>query len=327
MMILNKYWRSTFLLLIIVGLIFSFTLPEQARAESFATYTAQDGRTYKLYVPSGYVEGTPAPLVVMLHGCAQTADQFATATKMNQVAKQHHFLVAYPEQTMSANMSRCWNWFDSSHQSRGRGEPASIAGVVNHIKQNFTVDEDRVYVTGLSAGGAMSVIMGATYPDIFAAIGVSSGLEYKAATSFMTSFTAMMMGGPSPTRQGELAYNAMGEHARTVPVIVFHGTADYTVRPINGDQVISQWAETNTRASNSNISDQPALTEPGSVPNGRTYTQFIYEDSQGNTVMEKYIVNQMGHAWSGGLAGGSYTDPKGPDASSLMWEFFSNHAK
>ncbi len=326
-MVLHRRWFLGLVVVSILSLLFSFTIPEKVRAESFSTHTAPDGRVYQLFIPTGYQKGQPLPLVVMLHGCGQTSTQFATATQMNQVAEKHKFIVAYPEQTFSANMSRCWNWFDTTHQSRNRGEPASIVGVVQHIKQNYSVDDRRVYVAGLSAGGAMSVILGATYPDVFTAIGVGSGLEYKAATSMMTSFTAMMMGGPSPTRQGELAYQAMGEHARVMPVIVFHGTADYTVRPINGDQVISQWAETNRRSSNSNITDRPSQTITGSVPNGRTYTRYIYKDPQGKTIMEKYMINNMGHAWSGGPLGGSFTDPSGPNASEIMWDFFKNHTK
>ncbi|WP_342027767.1 extracellular catalytic domain type 1 short-chain-length polyhydroxyalkanoate depolymerase [Lihuaxuella thermophila] len=328
----NGLFRWMFLLALVTSLIGTgmFTTPVHA-AGQFIRDTAPDGRVYKLYIPSGYNGSTPLPLVVMLHGCTQNPDDFAAGTEMNVYAEQNNFLVAYPEQPSSANLNKCWNWFDSNHQSRGRGEPASIAGVVEDVKRNYSVDSRRVYAAGLSAGGAMSVIMGATYPDVFAAIGVGSGLEYKAATSMTSAYMAMINGGPDPVQQGNLAYQAMGSHARVVPVIVFHGTSDYTVYPVNGHQVISQWAQTNDRAGdgvdNNHIDDQADVTMNGSVPNGRTYTRYLYKDQNGNVVMEKIMVNGMGHAWSGGSTAGTYTDPAGPEASSMMWSFFVNHPK
>ncbi|MCB0035835.1 MAG: PHB depolymerase family esterase, partial [Anaerolineales bacterium] len=296
-----------------------------AEAGSFITQS-YSGLTYKLYIPDGYSAGTDVPLVVMLHGCTQDADTFAAGTEMNSYADAQTFLVAYPQQPSSANSSKCWNWFETAHQSRGLGEPAKIAGIVNQIKSNYSVDDEQVYTAGLSAGAAMAVIMGATYPDVFSGIGVGAGLEYKAATSMINAFSAMSGGGPNPNTQGNVAYNAMGSYAQTVRVIVFHGTSDYTVYPVNGDQVISQWAQTNDRASdgsdNNNIDDTADLTENGSVPGGRSYTRYVYEDNNGAIIMEKYAVTGMGHAWSGGNTAGSYTDPNGPKASEIMLEFF-----
>ncbi|MBA4543283.1 MULTISPECIES: PHB depolymerase family esterase [Thermoactinomyces] len=328
----HRFFRRVFLLLVLTVLMGGPTFAKTAfSAGQFIRDTAPDGRVYKLYIPSGYDGTTPLPLVVMLHGCTQSPDDFAAGTEMNAYAEQNRFFVVYPEQPVSANLSKCWNWFDSSNQSRGRGEPASIVGVVNKIKSNYPVDSRRVYVAGLSAGGAMSVILGAAYPDVFAAIGVGSGLEYKAATSVLYSGTAMLYGGPDPVQQGNLAYQAMGGYARVVPTIVFHGTADYTVNPVNGNQIISQWAQTNDRASdgmdNNNIDDQADVTSYRSVPNGRTYTDSLYKDQNGTVVMEKIMVNGMGHAWSGGSAAGTYTDPTGPKASSIIWNFFDSHPK
>ncbi|PTM59783.1 extracellular catalytic domain type 1 short-chain-length polyhydroxyalkanoate depolymerase [Desmospora activa] len=310
---------------LLLSLLWGMAPLDSAQAATFESRTAPDGRQYKLYVPNGYTPGTPVPLVVMLHGCTQDPDQFAAGTQMNQVAERENFLVAYPTQPSSANLNKCWNWFETRHQARGGGEPASIVGVVNHIKGSYTVDGSRVHVAGLSAGGAMSVILGATYPDVFTSIGVGAGLEYQAATSVTGAYMAMNYGGPDPVKQGEAAYRAMGSYARVVPVIVFHGTADYTVRPINGDQVISQWARTNDMAADGNgIDDKPDTTQPGAVPNGRTYTKYLYQNGAGNVVMEKVIVDGMGHAWSGGSTAGSYTDPQGPDASGMMWQFFQS---
>ena len=291
---------------------------------SFTTET-YDGREYKLYVPSDY-GGGETPVVVMLHGCTQSPSDFAKGTKMNEVAEEEGFIVVYPDQTTSAHSNECWNWFDTAHQHRGSGEPALIKGMVDDVKANYNVDDSRVYVAGLSAGAAMADILGAAYPDVFAATAVHSGLEYKAATSESEAWNVMRNGGPDPDKQGEKAYNEMGSNARVVPTIVFHGTDDTTVYPVNGDQVAAQWAQTNDLASDGSDDDDIDATADrtveGQAPGGRTYTRYVYNDSSGDSVVEKYMVDGMQHAWSGGDSAGSYTDPEGPDASHIIWEFF-----
>lgn len=295
---------------------------QPAAAGEFLTRTAPDGRVYRLYVPTA-PQG-PAPLVVMLHGCTQDPTGFAAGTRMNEVAEANGFLVAYPQQTQAANSNRCWNWFLPAHQARGRGEPASIAGVVEDVARAHAVDRQRVYVAGLSAGGAQAVIMGVTYPDVFAALSVNAGLEYKAAESLNGAFLAMNFGGPAPDTQGRRAYEAMGTRARPVPTIVFHGTADYTVRPVNGDQVVAQAAQTADLASDGrddgNYSATPDTTARGQVPGGRAYTVTTYDG-----LIERWTIQGMAHAWSGGSTAGTYTDPAGPDASTATWRFFTEH--
>ncbi|KSU63203.1 poly(3-hydroxybutyrate) depolymerase [[Bacillus] enclensis] len=285
-------------------------------------------KPYKLYVPNGYDASRSYPLYVMLHGCTQDANQFAAGTRMNTLADEKGFLVLYPEQTSSANSNKCWNWFESAHQARGSGEPAVIAGMVNKVKSSYSIQGDEVYASGLSAGAAMSVIMGAAYPDLFSGIGVGAGLEYKAATSMTGAFTAMSSGGPSPVQQGNLAYQAMSSRAKIMPVIVFHGTSDYTVYPVNGNQVISQWAATNDLAENGIadgwIDDQPERTVNAVVSGGRSYNVSDFEGLDRRVWMRKVTIQGMGHAWSGGSSQGSYTDPQGPDASRMMWEFFDS---
>ncbi|UFJ42260.1 PHB depolymerase family esterase [Brevibacillus humidisoli] len=322
-----KIWKKGIALFSLFAFL-AMMMPDASAAGSFVTKT-YNGRNYKLYVPGGYSADTPVPLVVMLHGCTQDPDQFAAGTQMNVLAESHNFLVLYPEQPLSANINKCWNWFEPAHQSRGSGEPALIAGMVNQTKSQYTIDDNRVYIGGLSAGAAMSVIMGAAYPDVFAAISVGAGLEYKAATSVTSAYTAMRSGGPDPVQQGNKAYTAMGNRGRVVPVIVFHGTSDYTVYPVNADQVISQWAQTNDLAAdgvdNNQIDDTADQTIHSAVPGGRSYTKYVYEDQNGFIVMEKYLVDGMGHAWSGGSSTGSYTDPQGPNATQLSWDFFLDH--
>ena len=300
-------------------------LPAYA-AGSFTSVT-YSGRTYKLYVPSGYTAGSNLPLVVMMHGCTQSPDDFAAGTRMNILAEAENFLVIYPEQTSSANQNKCWNFFETSNQSRGSGEPALVVGMVNQVKSNYSVDNDRVFVTGLSAGGAMTSVLGATYPDVFKGIGVGAGLMYKAATSMTNAFTAMSSGSSnSPTSTAQTAYNAMGSNKAMVPTIVFHGTSDSTVNPKNGDQVITQFAEINDLVddgvSNNSVDDVADQTINGQVSGGRAYTRTVYNDKDGNILLEKYKVTSMGHAWSGGNSAGSYTDPNGPNQSQITWDFF-----
>jgi len=207
-------------------------------------------------------------------------------------------------------------------QARGGGEPQLLADIVADIGHDYTVDPQRVFAAGLSAGAAMAVILGATYPDVFAAIGVHSGLEYEAATDETSALTASESGGPSPTTQGDLAFTAMGAQARSVPVIVFQGDDDAVVNVANGQQVVSQWDETDTRAL---ATVGPAVSTMGSG-GGKTFTLTTYADgTAGKSLLELYVVHGLGHAWSGGSSAGSYTDPDAPDATSLIWQFFSSH--
>jgi poly(hydroxyalkanoate) depolymerase family esterase len=302
------------------------TAPGQWLSSTFSN--AAGSRTYRLYVPTGYVAGTAVPLVVMLHGCTQDPDQFASGTEMTNLGEANTFLVAFPDEPSSANQNKCWNWFEPAHQARGAGEPSLIAGIVGKIEGEYTVDGARVYVAGISAGAAMAVIMGATYPDVFRAIGVESGLEYRAATSQTAAFTAMgSAGGPSPAAQGLAAYQAMGAQKQRVRAIVFHGTSDFTVYPLNGHQAARQWLQTldyvDDGADNNSVDSIPDLTVNGQVAGGRAYTRYVYNDAAGQPVVEKWLVTSMGHAWSGGNTAGSFTDPQGPSATREMWRFFS----
>ncbi|UOQ95662.1 PHB depolymerase family esterase [Halobacillus shinanisalinarum] len=320
------------LLGLVAVLMFTFNYnPPVSNAAGEFINGSYGGKTYKLYIPDNYNSSSHYPLYVMLHGCTQDAAQFATGTQLNKLAEEKGFLVLYPEQTTSANSNKCWNWFEPSHQSRGNGEPAVIAEMVNSIKGDYSIKQDQIYVAGLSAGAAMSVIMGATYPNIFSGVGVGAGLEYKAADNTIDAFTAMSNGGPNPVQQGRLAYQAMEEVAKKLPVIAIHGTSDYTVNSVNAEQVITQWSVTNYLAANGTedgwIDDTPEHTESLQVPSGRSYTMSNYQGRDGQVWMKKVLVQGMGHAWSGGSAQGSYTDPQGPDASRLMVEFFNSFTK
>ena len=304
-------------------------LPPAAAAASFTSVTASDGRVYTLYVPSGYSSSRPAPLVLMLHGCTQDPDQFATGTRMNAVAEANGFLVAYPQQPSSAAPNACWRWYDTAQQQRSGSEVTSLVGVVRHVQGRYAVDAGRVYSAGLSAGGAMTAVLGATYPDVFAAIDVGSGLEYGAATDQSSGSLALSNGGPDPVAAGQKAYAAMGARARLMPTMIWHGTSDYVVQPKNADQLRTQWATTNDLAVNSGtargtVSATPTTTTRGQVAGGRAFTRETYVNSaDGRTAVERYLVTGMGHAWSGGSSAGSYTDPQGPDESTLAWQFFA----
>jgi poly(hydroxyalkanoate) depolymerase family esterase len=295
-------------------------------------YNGSSGsRLYFVYTPTNYQVGVAVPLLVMLHGCTQTAADFAAGTQMNLLAEEHNVIVAYPQQARTNNQLYCWNWFDAANQARDHGEPAMIAGIVQEIQQNtaqWTIDPGRIYAVGLSAGAAMSVILGVTYPDIFAAIGVHSGFEYQATTTQSGVPGISRRGGPDPVKQGQVAYEAMGNFARAVPTIVFHGTSDPVINVINGDQVVQQWMQTNTLASNNTYSadfNAPTATTTGKAPGGLTYATYTWQDTSGNTIQEYWKVNALGHAWSGGNPAGTYTDPRGPDASQALYTFFMNH--
>jgi poly(hydroxyalkanoate) depolymerase family esterase len=277
-------------------------VPEGARFEERTFSNDAGSRTYKVYVPSGF-SGQSLPVVVMLHGCTQNPDDFAAGTRMNEVAEEQTFLVAYPRQPQSANMQKCWNWFNADDQEREGGEPSLIAGIAMQVVEEFSADPARVCVAGLSAGGAAAAIMAATYPDIFAAVGVHSGLACGAARDMPSAFAAMGGGGTiRPRGKG-----------RMVPTIVFHGDADRTVNPCNSDHVIAQARQ------------EAALTKmvtQGETPGGMAYTRTVQVDGAGGEILEQWVLHGAGHAWSGGSASGSYTDPRGPDASREMIRFF-----
>jgi poly(hydroxyalkanoate) depolymerase family esterase len=282
-------------------------LPEGGRFIE-ATYNNPAGsRAYKLYIPSRY-HGQALPLVVMLHGGTQSPDDFAAGTRMNLIAEEQTCLVAYPAQPHEANAAKCWNWFRPSDQRRGQGEPSLIAGITRQIMRDYSVDPQRVYIGGLSAGAAAAAVMGATYPDLYAAIGVHSGLACGAANDLPSAFVAM--------RHGKLPSSSRSSSTSTtrVPTIVFHGDRDNTVHPRNGDHVIAE----RTRNLQKKV-------HRGRVPKGHAYTRTIHTNASGRAILEHWEIHGAGHAWSGGSPAGSYTDPRGPDAAREMLRFFLEH--
>ncbi|MBA3943545.1 MAG: PHB depolymerase family esterase [Herpetosiphonaceae bacterium] len=287
------------------------------------SYTNPYGtRTYKLSIPSGY-HGQSVPLIIMLHGCTQTPEDFAAGTRMQAHAEAATFLIVYPAQSGKANRSGCWNWFQPSDQQRDCGEPSLIAGITRHVMASYHVDPQRVYVAGMSAGGAMAMIMGVTYPDLYAAIAVHSGLAYGAAQDLRSALTAMHKGGPDPARQPNRIREASDPYTRIVPTIIFHGDQDRTVDPRNGDQVLAQWLITSRTGQYP--MDLSEHTTQGRVPNGHSYTRTSYTDPRAQTVLEQWRIYGAGHAWSGGSREGSFTDPHGPNASQEIVRFFLAH--
>jgi len=279
-------------------------VPGDATFEERVRTGPAGGRNYKLFIPSGY-RGRPVPLLVMLHGCTQSPDDFALGTRMNELAQEQTFVVAYPAQPKSANLSKCWNWFNASDQQRGRGEPSLIAGIASEIIAELSIDPARVYVAGLSAGGAAAAVLGATYPDIFKAIGVHSGLACGAARDLPSGFVAMKNGAP--------AQAGGGSQGAGVPTIVFHGDSDGTVNPVNGDHVIAQATA---------AAKLRARSESGVSSGGMRYTRTVHVDASGRPAHEQWVLHGAGHAWSGGDPSGSFTEPRGPDASREMMRFF-----
>ena len=265
-------------------------------------------RSYKLYIPSSY-HGQAMPLVVMLHGCTQNPDDFAAGTQMNALAEEKECFVVYPAQTQGANSSRCWNWFNAIDQQRDQGEPSLIAGIAQQVIDDYPVNEREVFVAGLSAGGAMAVIVGTLYPDLFAAVGVHSGLPFASAQD-LPSALAAMKGGAMPNAQRKAP-------AGGVPIIVFHGDRDTTVNLRNGDELIAQGVRSQAGGKTARTA-----SVDGSVPNGHRYTRTTHSQADGSPLGEYWIIHGAGHAWSGGSDNGSYTDGKGPDASREMLRFF-----
>ena len=274
------------------------------------TYSNPAGsRAYRLFIPSHYV-GQPLPLIVMLHGCTQSPEDFAAGTRMNFIAEARTCFVVYPAQPRQANQAKCWNWFRTADQQRGRGEPSLIAGITRQVMRDYSIDSRRVYVGGLSAGGAAAAIMGVTYPDLYAAVGIHSGLACGAAIDLPSAFVAMRQGGGS-------AGHAILADGPAIPTIVFHGDRDITVHPDNGNQILEQFVKTMRTKKQ---------VHRGRVPGGHAYTRTTHADASGRGILEHWNIHGAGHAWSGGSPAGSYTDPQGPDATKEMLRFFLEHS-
>jgi poly(hydroxyalkanoate) depolymerase family esterase len=276
---------------------------------TFSTHAfsnAAGQRQYKLYVPTGY-NSEPLPLIVMLHGCTQNADDFAAGTRMNEMAERHGFIVVYPNQAQAANHSRCWNWFKPEDQLRDQGEPSLIAGITREVMARYRVDPARVYVAGLSAGGAMADVMLKTSPDLYAAAGVHSGLAYGSAKG-LPSALAAMKGGKTQRHRAHAAPQR--------PLIVFHGDADTTVHPSNAAQIVAPFDAGTTVVG----------TQAGAASGRRAYTQQWHIAPNG-VEAESWSIHGAGHAWAGGSQRGSYTDPSGPDAAAEMVRFFLAHPR
>ncbi|MFZ3582012.1 alpha/beta hydrolase family esterase [Loktanella sp. DJP18] len=267
------------------------------------TFTCASGhRDYLVHVPSSAKDGAKG-LVVMLHGCTQNPADFATGTGMNALADRDGFIVLYPQQSRGDNAQSCWNWFSRGDQLRDKGEPAILAGMTQEIAAQHGIGADLTFVAGLSAGAAMAVILGQTYPDVFAAVGAHSGLPYSAARDVPSAFAAM----------GGQGADVAAPDGPAIPTIVFHGTGDSTVNPVNGQRIAAH-AVSRT--------GQTIETEATGTTNGRGWHLRTSADMKSRAVLEHWVVDGLGHAWSGGQPGGSYTDAKGPDASAEMLRFF-----
>jgi poly(hydroxyalkanoate) depolymerase family esterase len=284
------------------------------------------GRSYHVYVPPK-LDRKRVPLLVLLHGCQQTATEFAAATRFNELADRYGFVAVYPEQTVWSHRHRCWHWYEPAHQQRGTGEPASIAEITAAVVAEPTrwrIDPTRVYAAGLSAGGALALILAATYPDLYAAVAVHSAPAYRSATTARDALSAMAGHGVVPPPSGNHGGTGMP------PAIVFHGSADSTVRPRNGQQVAEQWlAHRVAYATAADRRDRVtrARRRTGRSGDGRAYNVTGWYTARGHKVLEYWQVEGLGHAWSGGAPGGSYSDPKGPRASTAIWKFLSSKTR
>jgi poly(hydroxyalkanoate) depolymerase family esterase len=287
------------------------TVPDGA-AYLTRTFACEAGsRDYKLYIPS-HMDGRKLPLIIMLHGCTQNPDDFAVGTRMNQLAEEHGFVVAYPRQPTKANQLACWNWFNPKDQTRDLGEPSIIAGITRTIMAELNIDAERVCVAGLSAGGAMAEIMSATYPELYAATGIHSGLAYGSATDAASAFAAMS-GASSPVAPPQRKRRLKRAKGR-VRTIVFHGASDQKVHPSNAEMILAE--------ARAGLADTARETQHDGSAGGRAYTRTVIVDASGVPQVEHWAIDGLGHAWSGGCPDGSHTDRHGPDASREMLRFF-----
>ncbi|MCU7375212.1 PHB depolymerase family esterase [Paucibacter sp. O1-1] len=297
----------------------------QRQPGSFEAYKFSNdagSRTYKVYVPLGESD-RPYPMMVMLHGCSQSVDDFAADTQMNRLADEYGFIVVYPQQAAGANAAKCWNWFNPQDQVRGAGEPSLIAGIVLEVVQRNDADPRRIFVAGLSAGAAMAVVLGETYPELFAGVGAHSGLPYAIAHDIPPAMAAMkgrVAGATGPNASCAASGSSRRATLHAVPVIVFHGDRDHTVQPANGAYIVQQAHEAHgVQAGDPGLRVKKLS---GVTPGGQRFSRAVHADSRGQARIESWTLHGAGHAWSGGHTTGSYNDAAGPDASAEMVRFF-----
>lgn len=302
--------------------LFALTMTSTATAQSAGTFEwhthAGDAgtRRYRLFVPASASARHPAPLVVMLHGCTQDPDDFARGTRFNQLAASAGVIVAWPEQTGDHHPQKCWGWYDPANQTSGRGEPALIAGITREVMASHAVDPRRVYVVGVSAGAGMAVNTAAAYPDLYAAVGSHSGIPYRAASDVPHAIAVMHGGSPDPAILAYALQDALG--GRRPALIALHGGADAVVSPMNSRQLAAQWA---------GVLGLSAGPVERATEGGLEVERTRWKAADGSTAIELAIVDGLGHAWSGGSADGTYTDPRGPDASRLILDFLLAHSR
>ncbi|HET7233359.1 MAG TPA: PHB depolymerase family esterase, partial [Longimicrobium sp.] len=293
------------------------TTAEAAGTFEWHTYTGPEGsRRYRLFVPTGHDASRPAPLVVMLHGCTQDPDDFARGSRFNQAAARAGVIVAWPEQTAAHQQLKCWTWYDPAHQAARAGEPALIAGITREVMARNAVDPRRVYIAGVSAGAAMAINTAVSYPELYAAIGSHSGIPYRAASDVAHAWAVMHNGTGDPAILAYALQDALG--ARAMPLIAMHGGADATVAPVNSRQLAAQWAGVLKLTST-----PPQTTTEG----GLAVEHTVWPGANGQPMVELLIVSDLKHAWSGGSPDGTYTDPRGPDATQLILDFLLAHSR
>jgi poly(hydroxyalkanoate) depolymerase family esterase len=298
-------------------------------------------RDYRLFVPKDYTEGKSMPLVVMLHGCAQDPESFAAGTRMNRIADEHGFFVLYPRQTRLANPYSCWNWYDPRTQARG-GEAAIVMAMVDEVVGRYGIDADRIYVAGVSAGGAFTSILASCYSDVFAAAAVHSGFPFGVADGPISAMRVMEKAYPYDSdRAGKAAFDCRGSGRRAIPVLVIHGTRDDKVLPKAAGDAVKQFAQVEDLCDDGQDNDSVAATRlvnelvPEQAGKTRAYQVSTFA-RDGKPMLQEVMVTGLGHGWSGGDDGREnpadkvkypYNDPLGPDASRMIWRFFSQHTR
>ena len=285
-------------------------------------------RRYKLYLPGRRADGEGGALVVVLHGCTQDADDIARGSRMNEAAEDRGWYVLYPEQPERANPRKCWNWYDVAHQGRGAGEPSIIAELTARVAAEHGVAAGRTWLSGVSAGAAMASLVAAAYPERFAALALHSGLVHSATGSVAGALGVMQKGVPSPEPHAERAHQAMGERARVIPTLVLHGGSDAVVAPINGAQAARQWFLTNALAVGQPLDTTSGATDQSvRAENGYEVRTSTYRARGGAELARLVMVKELGHAWSGGSADGTFTDPRGPSATAMFLDFFAQQPR
>jgi len=306
---------------------------EAGRIESGSYYSFNGMRSYKVFLPSNHSESTnhgKIPVIIALHGCMQDSESFAAGTRLNEWAEKLGFAVYYPEQSKFFNIYNCWNWFLPTNQMKNTGEAELIMGGLKKVTREFSLNKDKTFLLGMSSGGAVVSILANCYPRSFQAVATHHGTMYKAASDVFSAKEVVYNGSKiAPEVAAAKGYSCSGftPKKNPLPAVIIHGSRGAVMRAIHATQVESELRIFNDYLDNGirdNSLDDEMTFEKFTPDNLYSYDVVTWSH-RGRPYIKRYMIETLGHAWSGGDNQYEFNDPHGPDATKIILDFFSEY--